>query len=176
MKKNGTIMTVSSVNGSTCIKISGRANCNASVNFKKFAHQFLQTGSKRLILDLSDCLLMDSTFLGVLAGMMREMPKCSTEQEGPCLELLNPSDRITDLLDSLGLLEFFQVRRGSLPGHQEIIEIHVSSPKPDPKTVCQTSLDAHDELIRINPENAAKFQGVRDLLAHELKQNSPKKS
>ena len=51
-----------------CVKIAGRANFHASVNFKTLLNELQHQGYPYLVLELSECALMDSTFLGVLAG------------------------------------------------------------------------------------------------------------
>ncbi len=51
-----------------CIRIIGRANFNSSVDFKALFNELSQKGCNCIVLDLSECVLMDSTFLGVLAG------------------------------------------------------------------------------------------------------------
>ena len=50
-----------------CVKISGRANFASSPDFKTLIEQLTQKGYTHFIVDLSECVLMDSTFLGVLA-------------------------------------------------------------------------------------------------------------
>ena len=52
----------------TCVKIAGRANFMSSPDFKTLLTELNQKGYNRFIIDLSECVLMDSTFLGVLAG------------------------------------------------------------------------------------------------------------
>ena len=51
-----------------CIRIIGRANFTSSIDFKALVTELSQRGFQRFVLDLSECVLMDSTFLGVLAG------------------------------------------------------------------------------------------------------------
>ena len=51
-----------------CIKIVGRANVASSIDFKRLVNGLMQKDLGCFVLDLSECLLMDSTFLGVLAG------------------------------------------------------------------------------------------------------------
>ena len=51
-----------------CVKIAGRANFMSSPDFKTLLGELSQKGYSRFIVDLSECVLMDSTFLGVLAG------------------------------------------------------------------------------------------------------------
>ncbi len=50
-----------------CIKITGRANFTSSPDFKTLLAELAQKGYKHFIIDLSECMLMDSTFLGILA-------------------------------------------------------------------------------------------------------------
>ena len=51
-----------------CVKIAGRANFASSPDFKTLLSELAQKGFNHFIIDLSECVLMDSTFLGVLAG------------------------------------------------------------------------------------------------------------
>ena len=56
-----------------CIKISGRANFTSSIDFRTLITELRQKGYTFFVLDLSECALMDSTFLGVLAGFGLKM-------------------------------------------------------------------------------------------------------
>ena len=51
-----------------CLKIAGRANFSFSPDFKTLLTELSQKGYTRFVIDLLECVLMDSTFLGVLAG------------------------------------------------------------------------------------------------------------
>jgi len=51
-----------------CIRIIGRANFTSSVDFRTLISELRQQGCSYFVLDLAECVLMDSTFLGVLAG------------------------------------------------------------------------------------------------------------
>ena len=51
------------------MKIVGRANFSSSIDFKSLVNQLQQKGYNYFVLELSECLLMDSTFLGVLARL-----------------------------------------------------------------------------------------------------------
>ena len=48
-----------------CIKICGRANFASSPDFKTLLNELAQKGFRHFIIDLGECVLMDSTFLGV---------------------------------------------------------------------------------------------------------------
>src|SRR5437868_4714977 len=99
-----------------CIKIAGRASFSSSLDFKTLVNGLLQKGYSRFVLDLTDCLLMDSTFLGVLAGLGLKFGAARNGNSLPCIELLNPNARIIDLLDNLGVSHLFKAINGSENG------------------------------------------------------------
>src|SRR3989442_8130839 len=72
------------------MKIAGRANFDSSVNFKTLVNELRQKNYDRYVIDLSECLLMDSTFLGVLAGFGLKLSSPAATQAGAAVELLNP--------------------------------------------------------------------------------------
>src|SRR5881628_1543107 len=84
------------------IRIGGRASFSHSVDFKTLVNSLWQKGCHHFILDLSECLLMDSTFLGVLAGLGLKYPH--NGDKDAAFELLNPNSRISDLLENLGVV------------------------------------------------------------------------
>src|SRR5262245_5888313 len=91
-----------------CIKIRGRADFSSSIDFKTLINELRQKEYTYFVLDLTECTLMDSTFLGVLAGLGLKMSAAlSKDQCSPPIELLNPNARITELLENLGVLHLF---------------------------------------------------------------------
>src|SRR2546421_8032017 len=81
-----------------CVKIVGRANFNSSVDFKALVKELGQKGCHYFVLDLSECSLMDSTFLGVLTGFGMKLDQEEKDACDTAIELLNPSPRIIELL------------------------------------------------------------------------------
>lgn len=152
----------------TCVKIAGRANFMSSPDFKTLLAELNQKGYRRFILDLSECLLMDSTFLGVLAGFGL-MTNPDGAPGGCEIELFQPSPRIRELLDNLGVLPLFKVTTTTpeLPANAK-----PSAPDPVNPTqveITRTCLEAHKTLMALNPENAARFKDVTQFLAEDLK-------
>src|ERR1700727_2667542 len=91
-----------------CVKIAGRANFTFSPDFKTLLAELIQKGYQRFIIDLSECVLMDSTFLGVLAGFGIKLTQPATTVGGTAnrgIELSNPNARVTELLENLGVLQ-----------------------------------------------------------------------
>src|SRR5579863_5374732 len=90
-----------------CVKIAGRANFTFSPDFKTLLGELIQKGYGHFIIDLSECVLMDSTFLGVLAGFGIKLNNAGTSKRG--IELSNPNARVTELLENLGVLQLFKI-------------------------------------------------------------------
>jgi hypothetical protein len=112
---------------------------------------------------------MDSTFLGVLAGFGLQTTSANKERGAGTIELLNPNERIVELLESLGVLPLFKVVQGSVnpqdPNEQRALTPCCASKEE----VTRTCLEAHETLMRLNPENAAKFKEVAAFLNEDLK-------
>src|SRR5436309_7431636 len=84
------------------IRVPGRANFTSSVDFKTAVNELRLRGIEHFIVDLSQCVTMDSTFLGVLAGMAIHLIEEKGSKPEVDLELLNPNQRVADLLENLG--------------------------------------------------------------------------
>lgn len=151
------------------IKIEGRANFNSSVDFKALVNGLVEKGDKRFILDLTECVLMDSTFLGVLAGLGMKFSGARNGGQGVSIELLNPSARIADLLENLGIEHLFKVVCGPELDTNRLEPMEHTPGTHDRKEVSRTCLEAHQTLMDINPANVTKFKDVAQFLAEDLK-------
>ena len=151
-----------------CVKVAGRANFSSSPDFKGLLTGLAQKGYRHFIIELSECMLMDSTFLGVLAGFGIKMNETATpDQRG--IELSNPNARITELLENLGALDLFKIITGPL---QLPDGIQTSAPEPvnpSREEITRTSLEAHETLMAMNPDNVARFKDVTQFMAEDLK-------
>lgn len=151
-----------------CVKIIGRANFNVSVSFQTLLTELRQKGYQHFILELSECVLMDSTFLGVLAGFGLKMTQASATPP-PCpVELRNANERVLELLESLGVLHLFSVTNGPLGAAEAVVPQPADSTQPSRMEVKRTCLEAHQTLMEINPDNVAKFKDVARFLAEDL--------
>jgi anti-anti-sigma factor len=154
-------LQVAVTEGIACIKVSGPANFAAGVDFKTVVNQSCEQGGRVLLLDLTDCVNMDSTFLGILMSMTNRLDR---------IELLNPSERIIDLLDSLGVMELLTVGTGENPFEMRGAKLQeTESTNADKRALTEASLEAHKLLMKINPENVPKFKDVAKFLEEDLK-------
>jgi anti-sigma B factor antagonist len=154
------------MNDTVCVRISGRANFSSSGDFKKLVLRMMKEGRKRFIVELSECLTMDSTFLGMLAGLGMSHGDPSMPPGERPIELLNPTERVTDSIDNLGVLDCFHVVSGEMSDDVQCDQKmeHEESSKRETAREC---LAAHELLMEINPENEAKFKDVVKYFAEE---------
>ena len=149
------------------VKISGRASFNCSVDFKTLVYELRDRGYHRFILDLTECLIMDSTFLGVLAGFGLKLTERPGDQA--TVTLLNPNPRILDLLENLGVAHLFCALQGSNPLSEKCREVRPGDGSPSKVETTRTCLEAHETLMNINPANVPKFKEVTKFMAEDLK-------
>ncbi|MGH7976366.1 MAG: STAS domain-containing protein [Limisphaerales bacterium] len=150
------------------MKIAGRANFTFSPDFKALLEKLTQKGFKHFIIDLSECVLMDSTFLGVLAQFGLKMKPADTSGQAG-IELLNPNARVTELLENLGVLQLFKIASGALQLPDDAKASEPESTNPTQEQITRTCLEAHKTLMAVNPENIARFKDVAQFLAEDLK-------
>ena len=146
------------------LKVDGRGTFQNSSGVKEFVKQMIQRGHREFIVDLDTCELMDSTFMGTLAGVALRLREIGQGN----LRTVNVNERNTDLLENLGLDQLFTVERDS----------RVSAPSSLKKTVPDADiaeqkgnvLAAHEALIEADAQNSAKFRDVIEYLRQELAQ------
>ena len=152
-----------------CIKIVGRATMASSIDFKRLLCELLEKDLSCYVLDLSECLLMDSTFLGVLAGFGLKISSAHNgSANGRSIELLNPNARVTDLLENLGVAHLFHRRETAVEQNGSVTTEapHQESSGVEVKRNC---LEAHRILMEISPANEDKFKDVARFLTEDLK-------
>jgi anti-sigma B factor antagonist len=152
-----------------CVKVSGRANFNLSIDFKTVLSELHRKGFNHFYIDLSECALMDSTFLGVLTGFGMSMTQPNGNGGGHPVELLGVTPRVNELLENLGVLQLFIVCLGGLPDSGEVASSAPAPLNPSRVEVTRTCLEAHKKLMEANPDNVARFKEVTKFLAEDLK-------
>jgi len=151
------------------IRVTGRANFTLGVEFKMLLDELEVNGFERFVLDLSDCALMDSTFLGILTGFGLKQQQKHGEDQPSVVELCNAHERVGDLIENLGVIQLFKLtqKQPCLPDSLQALPHQTAQPTREETT--RTCLEAHETLVAANPENAAKFKDVTRFLAEDLK-------
>jgi len=173
MATKAPIMSVAVVEPMAFVKLPGRANFGTSVDFKTLINELRVRGINHFVLDLGECVTMDSTFLGVLAGLAlrnSEGKEIATDGQRLKLDLLNPNPRVADLLDNLGVMHLFKIVNQPENPCTAIFEpVTTDRPAPTKEEISRNCLEAHELLMRINPDNIPKFKEVTQFLAEDLR-------
>ena len=156
------------------VRISGRASFNCSVDFKSLVCELRDRGYRKYVLDLSECPIMDSTFLGVLAGFGLKLAESPDEKS--TVTLLNPNQRILALLDNLGAAHLFCVVQGKDPLSECCKEVRPTDDSQSKVETTRTCLEAHQTLMNLNPANIPRFKDVTKFMAEDLKRLEAQKS
>lgn len=141
------------------VKIVGRGTMHAAPDFEALLKRLETQGHASIVFELSSCVLMDSTFVGKLVHFALRRAERTPASQG-CLVLVNPGEHITTLLDTMYVLEMFEVLQDAT----------ISAPNAGVESLdCQghsreelnrCCLEAHRVLAALDPSNAAKFQDV----------------
>jgi hypothetical protein len=153
------------VDGDTVyVRLVGRAAAESTPSFEAAIGRLRAGGVRRIVLDLSEILLMDSGFSGMVSRLVRD--------PGLSFALHRAPQRILDTLADHGVLDLVS----QLPT-AEAEGVPQTGPAEDlaPGTraeVLRCCLEAHRSLMALKPENVAKFQMVEQFLSQELAKES----
>jgi len=168
MNRNLPQILVCTDGSEACVRIRGRADVSVSVGFKELLSRLHEHHFKHYELELSECPVMDSTFLGVLCGFAqrREAERAGDQSR---TVLTNANERVSGLLESLGVAEMFDFREGARADRGPCEPLPPQANKQDRESLHATSLEAHRTLMSLNPNNVPKFKDLTEFLAEDLK-------
>lgn len=146
------------------IRVEGKGSFLNSTGLKEFAREMINRGHREFVVDLKNCPVMDSTFMGTLAGISLRLKEIGQGQ----LRVVNLNDRNRDLLVNLGLDQLFTMDQRVSPVGELAAQQPLDGAALDKATQAQTMLEAHEACIEANPENAAKFKDVLEYLKQDL--------
>ncbi len=156
---------VGTANRTVWVRVEGKGSFLNSTGLKEFAKEMINRGFREFAIDLKNCPVMDSTFMGTLAGIalrLREMGQGN-------LKVTNLNERNNDLLSNLGLDQLFTLEvRGAIASVSPPAQVPLETAAPDKVTQAQTMLEAHEACVEANEANAAKFKDVLEYLKQDL--------
>ncbi|ADE54978.1 STAS domain-containing protein [Coraliomargarita akajimensis] len=155
---------VSAYTDPVAVQIHGKANYLNCNNFREFMEKMVADGKTNFILDFEHCKGMDSTFLGILAGTALEI---RNKDAAGKLTVCQLGERNKELIVNLGLQALLDIKEDG-PGHSAEFDTLEN------ETVTNTSdvLHAHENLVKCDEENAAKFQDVIAFLKNQVESES----
>ena len=147
------------------LKINGRAtylNCKPVADFFT---AMLNHGKKNYIVDFSRCSGMDSTFLGILAGLGRDL--LSQDPPGQII-LARIAGRNLELVRNVGIHRITRLETDEAPLVYEAPAGQLAPSAQDRDEQARMILKAHQNLLDIDESNKAKFQDVISFLKSQL--------
>jgi anti-anti-sigma factor len=159
------------MSGVVHVKVEGRGSFQNSPALKKFTLEMLERGHRNFIVDLDNCPMIDSTFMGTLAGLALRLREHS---EGSLL-VRNVNDRNSDLLRNLGLHNLFTIepKVAGTGGETPVRTAPLNPGEPlDQSEHATYIIEAHEALVDAAPENLARFKDVLEYLKQDLRAGS----
>jgi len=155
------------VNGkSVWVRVEGKGNFLNSGNLKDFTREMVKRGYREFVFDLENCAMMDSTFMGTMAGVALRLKELGHGH----LHVVHCGQRSRELLTGLGLDQIFDIHaNGSSAPRCELLP-NESTPEPSVQKQEQAKqmLDAHEALCQVVPENFSRFKDVLEYLKQDL--------
>jgi anti-sigma B factor antagonist len=153
-----------------CVRIVGQAKFTAATDFKRLILQ-LEQDCQEIILDLTQCTMMDSTFLGVMTAAARRCEIAQRQGQHRVLGLFHPTEKVVESLENLDVLRVFKVMQDP-PQFGAFQRVEHSSPSRQELT--RTCWEAHDTLMRTNPDNERRFRDATEFFRKNLGEDEGK--
>ena len=160
-----------SVEGCTLVAVIGKATFRLAPAFKQATQAARLAGSEMIVVDMAQCLSMDSTFMGGMASLGFAVQKAKDAR----LVFINLSPSAQGLLKGLGLLRLLRTYpAGSLPEGLGGLDALVESLQPVAADdlagadLAAFMYDAHETLTRADPANVQKFKDVLAYLKQDM--------
>ena len=153
------------------VKVRGKGSFQNSPALKEFAREMFERSDRAFVIDLGECPVMDSTFMGTLAGLALRL----RESGNGSLLVCNVNERNADLLRNLGLNNLFTVESKADVANQTGGESTLSSDGDLSRldhAACM--IEAHEALVDADPENFARFKDVLEYLKQDLRAGASK--
>jgi anti-anti-sigma regulatory factor len=148
------------------VKVEGKGSFLNSGNLKEFTREMVNRGYREFVVDLEKCAMMDSTFMGTMAGVALRLKELGHGH----LHVIHCGERSRDLLCGLGLDQIFSIHaNGSASPKCELLRDSDNGSGAEKKhETTRQMLDAHESLCEAAPKNLARFKDVLEYLKQDL--------
>jgi len=157
-------IAVGTVRGGLYVGLLERATQRTCPTANQLADDYLSSRPQPpiIVLDLSGCEWVDSTFAGWLLGLSKRMSRMPNGQ----MCVAGCGERCHTSLDRMGLADLFQFEEIEAPSETQMIRC-TTSDQPD-KEELKLMLAAHEALVQLGPENARIFAPIVATLRNQL--------
>lgn len=149
------------------IRPEGRGSFMESPVIKELVKRCLARGARSFVMDLAACPAMDSTFMGMLAGVSLEFRKSGKGS----LAIVGTTDKTFGSFRELGLHHILVIEPkdgpwvGRLDEARSDLELIDLDSKVDRE---RHVLESHEDLCEVNEANFGRFKTVLEMLRSEL--------
>jgi len=163
-------ISVGLFDGFSWIRFEGKGSFVNSPAVKAFGDERIAAGETCLVVDLSGCSGMDSTFMGTLAGMAARL----SARSAGVLQIADAGERNRRSLEDLGLDFLMEIDPLSAVWRGKLDTIRGEIKPPQPAGAlgqipqARHILEAHQILSEMGEKNAREFADVVTLLENEL--------
>lgn len=151
--------------GGFVVIVQGRGTMGESLVVKAFVNGVMDDASATLVIDLSNCTYLDSTFLGTLISMHRRFSKPAER-----FFLAAPSEKCKAVFRSNRLDTLLKIR----PDKPRLTTEPIALPAVDvtARGIGEHVMESHERLVELGGENARAFAAIVQKLRGELKQRT----
>ncbi len=160
-------LDVGETDGCVWVRVRGKGSFVTSPPLKSFIERKIEGGAGRFVIDLGECLSMDSTFMGTLAGIAMRLSKTA----GGRLQVNGASERNRQSLEDLGLDVLIDIDPSDTEWGDHVENVRGSlEPLAEETDVSDAAhvLEAHRQLCEASEENVKKFATVLDILEQRV--------
>jgi anti-sigma B factor antagonist len=147
--------------------VLGKGSFLNSGNLKEFAQQMMNRGYREFVIDLEKCAMMDSTFMGTMAGVALRLKELGRGH----LHIIHCGTRSRELLCGLGLDQIFDIHSDGTTA-PECEALNQAADAAEKRQQAETMLAAHEALCQAVPENLLRFKDVLDYLKQDLQEKT----
>ena len=160
----GSMLRVGRTASGFVVQVEGRGTLQESPALQEFALQSLdgQCEPGRVVVDLSHCDYLDSTFLGCLVTLHRRYNRTPPHR----FQVAAPQDRCRKLLGPSHLHELLDVTEVCPEPVTDVLE--VSRPTLPALDLGRHIMECHRRLAELGGVQASAFRAIADQLASEL--------
>jgi len=159
------------------VRVVGRGTFQNGQPLRRYALEMIERGHHGFVVDLDQCHGMDSTFLGVLAGIGLRLRQGGRHGK---ITVINASPRSLELLETLGLDRLFGIESNpdAIARHRppadkdwqrlpdsDVAQLVTPLNKDD---TADLMLEAHESLIRADHRNEPKFKDLTKFLRDKV--------
>lgn len=152
--------------GVACLKLSGELRHTVAEDIQEFSDRLFEQDQapQHLVIDLSDAAFMDSTVIGLVVGLAREL----SDRELPQATITCNEPEITQLFHNLRLDDVFVMVDQNIPPPAPLRPVINGEAQENELDHARMVLRAHEALIAANEENRQSFAAVVEMFRAEV--------